>query len=50
MFTLFFFVFIVTSGRGFETDKKKINVNTFTLFDQVNTLSILEKALFVVYW
>ena len=49
MFTLFFFVFIVTPGRGFEIDKKKSNVNTFTLLDQVNTLSILEKALFVVY-
>ena len=49
MFTLFFFVFIVTPGRGFEIDKKKSNVNNFTLLDQVNTLSILEKALFVVY-
>ena len=49
MFTLFFFVFIVTPGRGFEIDKKKSNVNNFTLLDQVNTFNILDQLLFVVF-
>ena len=44
MFTLFFFVFIVTSGRDVEIKDKKINVNTLTLLDQVHTLPFVIKC------
>ena len=49
MFTLFFFVFIVTSGRDVEIKKKKSNLNTLTFLDQVNTFTVLEQVFFVVF-
>jgi len=50
VFTLFFFFLIVTPVRVVEIKKKKSNLNTLTLLDQVNTFAVRKQVHFVVFF